>query len=136
MSEKDKIVHIILEHHPDAQAIYLFGSHGTAEERKDSDVDIAILLPPQQKNENDSLIFNDLCYELETLLAKDVDLSNLRQAPTVLQKEIIAAERRIYCADQYAADEFEMLTISYYQRLNEERAGIIKDVLEVGRIIV
>ena len=136
MSEKDKIVHIILEHQPNTQAIYLFGSHGTAEERKDSDVDIAILLPPQQKNENDSLIFNDLCYELETLLAKDVDLSNLRQAPTVLQKEIIAAERRIYCADQYAADEFEMLTISYYQRLNEERAGIIKDALEVGRIIV
>ena len=136
MSEKDEIVHIILEHQPNTQAIYLFGSHGTAEERKDSDVDIAILLPPQQKNENDSLIFNDLCYELETLLAKDVDLSNLRQAPTVLQKEIIAAERRIYCADQYAADEFEMLTISYYQRLNEERAGIIKDALEVGRIIV
>ncbi|NQU30232.1 MAG: nucleotidyltransferase domain-containing protein [Anaerolineae bacterium] len=136
MSEKDKIVHIILEHQPNTQAIYLFGSHGTAEERKDSDVDIAILLPPQQKNENDSLIFNDLCYELETLLAKDVDLSNLRQAPTVLQKEIIAAERRIYCGDLYAADEFEMLTISYYQRLNEERAGIIKDALEVGRIIV
>ena len=40
MSEKDKIVHIILEHQPNTQAIYLFGSHGTAEERKDSDVDI------------------------------------------------------------------------------------------------
>ena len=81
------------------------------------------------------MVLSDLHYELETLLNKDVDLTNLRQAPTVLQKEIIVADHRIYCANQYAADEFEMLTISYYQRLNEERAEIIQDALAVGRIV-
>ncbi|MEA3396520.1 MAG: nucleotidyltransferase domain-containing protein, partial [Chloroflexota bacterium] len=70
------------------------------------------------------------------LLKKKVDLINLRRVPTVLQKEVIAADRRIYHADEYAADEFEMLTLSYYQKLNEERAEIIEDALATGRFIV
>ncbi len=61
-----------------------------------------------------------------------MDLVNLRQVSTVFQKEIVMAERRIYCADQYAADEFEMLTISFYQKLNEERAGILAEGLRSG----
>lgn len=136
MSENDKIVRAVLKNYPAAQAIYIFGSHGALDEREDSDVDIGVLLAPQQSKATDFSTLSDLRFELESLLKKDVDLTNLRQAPTVLQKEIMAADRRIYCADQYAADEFEMLTISYYQRLNEERAGIIKDALAVGRFIV
>jgi uncharacterized protein len=57
------------------------------------------------------------------------------QVPTVLQKEVIMAERRILCADRYASDEFQMLTISYYQKLNEKRAEIIKDIFASGRIV-
>jgi uncharacterized protein len=64
-----------------------------------------------------------------------VDLINLRQVSTVLQKEVIAADRRIYLADEYAAAEFEMLTLSYYQKLNKERATIIRDALATGRFI-
>ena len=60
---------------------------------------------------------------------------NLRLASTVFQKEIIAADRRIYCADEYAADEFEMLTFSYYQKLNEERAGILDAAKRSGRFL-
>ena len=135
MKSNDKITKSILKHHPAAQAIYLFGSHGTEDEREDSDVDIAILLTPEESKNVETLVLSDLRYELETLLKKDVDLTNLRQAPTVLQKEIIVANRRVYCADEYAADEFEMLTISYYQRLNEERDEIIQDAIAVGRIV-
>ena len=141
MSEKDDIIRIIL-HYPDVQAVYLFGTYGTADERPDSDIDIAILLAPQQAKATGSLASSDLRFELEDLLKKKVDLINLRRVPTVLQKEVIAADRRIYpavseeCADEYAADEFEMLTLSYYQKLNEERADIIEDALASGRFIV
>lgn len=113
MNEHKKITRTILKHYPAAQAIYLFGSHGTLYERENSDVDIAILLPPQEAKEVGSLVLSDLLFELEKSLKRNIDLTNLRQAPTVLQKEIITADRRIYCADQYAADEFEMLIISY-----------------------
>ena len=40
------IVRLVLAHYPAAQGVYLFGSYGTADERPDSDVDVALLLPP------------------------------------------------------------------------------------------
>jgi len=136
VNETDVIVRRILKHYPTAQAIYFFGTHGTADEWPDSDVDIAVLLSPQRAKTARLLALSDLRFELEAWLKKEVDLINLRRVPTVLQKEVIAADRRIYQADEYAADEFEMLTLSYYQKLNEERAEIVEDALTTGRFIV
>ncbi len=135
MNEYKLITETILEHYPDTQAIYVYGTYGTADEWPDSDIDIAVLLPPKQAKEARYLAVSDLRFELEAALKRKVDLVNLRRVPTVLQKEVIAADRRIYCSDGYAADEFEMLTLSYYQKLNQERAEIIEDILETGRII-
>jgi predicted nucleotidyltransferase len=135
MKKYELIIDTILEHYPDTEAIYVYGTYGTADEWPDSDIDIAVLLPPKQAKEAQYLAVGDLRFELEAALDKKVDLVNLRRVPTVLQKEVIAAERRIYCSDAYAADEFEMLTLSYYQKLNQERAEIIEDALKTGRII-
>lgn len=129
------LVDIILAYYPEAQAIYLFGSYQTADEQPTSDVDIALLLPPQQAKAAGSLALSTLRSELEVYLERDVDLINLRQVSTVLQKEVIAAEHQIYLADEYAAAEFEMLTLSFYQKLNEERAAIIRDALTTRRFI-
>jgi hypothetical protein len=52
---------------------------------------------------------------------------------TVFQKEIIAAGRLIRCADRFAVDEFEMLVISLYQKLNEERREILESFFRTGR---
>jgi len=60
-------------------------------------------------------------------------LINLRLVSTVFQKEIVVADRRIFCADRYAADEFEMLTFSYYQKLNEERKQILEEFFKTGK---
>ncbi|MDT8301577.1 MAG: nucleotidyltransferase domain-containing protein [Sedimentisphaerales bacterium] len=134
MRETDKIITTVLKYYPDVQAVYLFGSYGTDETWADSDVDIALLLPYDKSPKAGSLLMSDLRFELEKLLRKNVDLINLRQVPTVLQKEVVIEDRRIYQADEYAADEFEMLTFSYYQKLNEERREILEDVLADGRI--
>lgn len=133
MKEWDEMIRIALEHFPKTQAIYLFGSYGTDQEWPESDVDIAVLLPPEEAKEVGSLVMSDLRFALESLLKKDVDLINLRRVPTVLQKEVIAADCRIYEGDRHAAEEFEMLTLSYYQKLNEERAEIVKSALSSGR---
>lgn len=133
MTDPAPIVNTILAHHPAVQAVYLFGSYGTADERPDSDVDIALLLSPEEAKKAKSLAMTELRSELEHLLGRAVDLINLRQVSTVLQKEIIAADRRIHDGDLRAAEEFEMLTLSYYQKLNEERAGIIESALAEGR---
>ena len=126
------IVGTLLAAYPATQAIYFFGSYGTENEWPDSDVDIALLLPPDEAKKTGVLVMSELHFALESLLKKDVDLINLRQVSTVFQKEIIMAERRIFCADDYAADEFEMLVLSLYQKLNEERAELLAEGLRSG----
>lgn len=133
MSQQSQLIQLILNTWPDTQAIYLFGSWGTEYERPQSDVDIAVLLPALQAKKAGSLILTDLHYALQSLLNREVDLINLRQAPTVLQKEVVMAGRRIYCIPGIVADEFELLVLALYQKLNEERAGILAEGMSSGR---
>ena len=135
MDNAGDIVQIILKHHPDIQAIYLFGTYAAGDEWPDSDVDIALLFDPQRAKTLEPLMLSEMPSELETLLGREADLINLHQAPTVLQKEVIASDRCIFKADGCSADEFEMMTLSNYQKLNEERKDIIKDGLAVGRFV-
>lgn len=122
----DELIKLCLNYLPKLQAIYMFGSYNTENEWPNSDVDIALLLP---YDFTENLYLTDLHQQLEQLYKKDVDLVNLRQVSTVFKKEIIMAERMIYCADKYKTDEFEMLTLSFYQKLNEERREILQEFL-------
>jgi predicted nucleotidyltransferase len=133
MNQQDEIIRLTKKHYPSTQAIYLFGSRAAGQDWPESDVDIALLLPPEEAKKAGSLQMSDLRFDLETFLGKEVDLINLRRVPTILQKEVIAADSRIYSGDQFAAEEFEMLTLSYYQKLNEERAEILAEALAGGR---
>lgn len=130
--QKELIIHETLAHFPSVQGIYLFGSYGTPDEWPDSDVDIALLLPPDEAERAGNLAFSDLHARLSILLKRDTDLLNARLVSTVFQKAIIFCEL-IYCADQCAVDEFEMLTLSYFQKLNEERAEILAEFRRTGR---
>ncbi len=130
---KDVIIRIILKHYPHVQGIYVFGSHDTEDEWPDSDIDIALLLPPRQSKETGLLALSSCRAMLADYMQKDVDLVNLRQVSTVFQKEIIATGRLLCCGNPYAVDEFEMLVISYYQKLNHERQEILDAFLKSGR---
>ncbi len=129
---KNLIIGTVLAHYPRVQGIYLFGSHGTEDEWPDIDVDIALLLPHEQSNRDRSLILSRCRIDLEDGLHKEVDVLNAREVSTVFQKELIGG-RLICCADRYAVDEFEMLVLSYYQKLNEERRVIVEAFLRTGR---
>jgi predicted nucleotidyltransferase len=128
-----RITRIVLAHYPNVQGVYLFGSYLTEDEWPDSDVDIALLLPPLEAKQVRQLAMSDCAAELARSLGRDVDLLNARNVSTVFQKEIVTKGRLIYCRDRYAVEEFEMLTLSFYQKLNEERAGIIESALADGR---
>ena len=128
------IIAPILAAHPDTQAIYLYGTWGTEYQRPDSDVDIAVLLPNTAAR---VVVFWEWCrLSVEVASAAKVeraDLINLHTVSVILRKEIIAAERRIYCVDENAVGEFEMLTLSFYQQLNRERREIVASGLSTGR---
>ncbi len=129
------ITNTILAFYPNIEAIYLFGTYQTEDEWPESDVDIALLFPPGPAKLIRDLPFGDCCIVLTDVLKKDIDLVNLRIVHTVLQHEIIQTGRIIYMKDEYTIDLFEMIVMSLYQKLNEERAGILKEIYQSGRIL-
>jgi len=129
------IQELVRQYHPDVQAIYRFGSSGTEYERTDSDLDIALLLPPDSARRAGALALGELHRALEAALRRDVDLINLRLAPAVLQAQIVVIGTRIFCTDPLLADEFELLVLALYQKLNQERAEIIAEGLRSGSFL-
>ena len=129
-SNVEYAIQTIVEALPDVAGIYIFGSAGTNFEKKDSDIDLAILtispiLPA---------FLWDLSQIIAVHLSKDVDLINLKDASTVFCFQIISTGKRVYCRDQAICDEFEMLAYSSYLRLNEERKEIIDAIKKRGQI--
>jgi predicted nucleotidyltransferase len=129
------IISTILRHYPRVQGVYLFGTYATAMERPDSDLDIALLLPPPEARKEKPFAFSACHDELESLTKRSVDLINLREINTVFQNEIITEGRAIYVADVAQIDTFEMNVLSAYQKLNEERADILKEIEASGRVL-
>lgn len=136
VSRSDPAVFIrkIYSAYPNTQAVYLYGSWGTKDQRHDSDLDLAVLLPPAEARTVDQSIWSSLRLAIARLAETEhADLINARQTSVMLRKEIVAANRRIHCSDENAADEFEMLTLSFYQKLNDERREIVASGLSDGR---
>ena len=67
----DEIIKIILQHHPKTQAIYLFGSYAFGQENKNSDVDIAILLPHDEAKKILSFTMSKVLSDLSSFLTAD-----------------------------------------------------------------
>jgi len=136
MNKHQVIIGPVLNSYPDTQAIYLFGSCHTENERPDSDIDIALLMPIETAKLVKLREWLDLSVAIMRAVGREkVDLINLRQVNTVFRKEIVMADRRIYCADEDAANEFEMLTLSLYQQLQIERKGIIEEIIRSGSVL-
>ena len=133
--ELEGIVSIVQNHYPRVEGIYLFGTFGTAMERSDSDLDLALLLSPEEARSENGLAFSSCRDDLEARTGRSVDLINLREANTVFQNEIITEGRLIYLADEAKTDAFEMKVMSAYQKLNEERSGILKEIDATGRVL-
>ncbi|MBI5638934.1 MAG: nucleotidyltransferase domain-containing protein [Nitrospirae bacterium] len=132
---KEAIVDTVLSFYPDVEAIYLFGTYLTQDEHKGSDVDIAVLFSPSKAKTLRNLALTECSRLLEDVLKRTVDLINIRLVNTVFQAEIIREGRLIYSQNEYVVDEFEMNVTSAYQKLQEERADILKDIMETGRIL-
>jgi len=131
--EPMQLVASIKQCFPAVQGIYLFGSFATASVSTESDVDIALLLPHQIARQSGNLVLSNLQMRLEQQLNRTVDLINLRLVSTVLQMQVVETGQLLDRADPYAIAEFEMLTLSFYQKLNEERKEILQVFWETGR---
>ena len=127
------IVRILTEAYPELEAVYVYGTAAGDAMGKDSDVDIAALLPRRVAGSTGALAMSDARFRLEEALGRRVDLLNARIAPIVLQKEIIAGGICVQAWSQHAVEEFEMLVLSLYGKLNEERREIVAQFRETRR---
>jgi len=109
-----------------AELIYLFGSYAKGKERPDSDLDLAFLSSKEIDDYQRFLTAQKLASKLNI----EVDLIDLKKASTVFKAQIIQG-KLLYAEDKKQQQEFEMLTLKKYARLNEERKEII-DKIERG----
>lgn len=121
----DRVNRLVVDAHPDAQAVYRYGTWGTAAARPDSDIDIAVLLPHGAALRVDGWRWHLLAVEIAgAVRAEHADLINLRRADTSFQAEILRTARLTYRGDDRGRLAFEALVLSMHQKLNAERAGI------------
>ena len=114
------------------QAVYLHGSWGTEFERADSDIDLALLCQtPIGLNQQ---IRIEQALRLHVAAGVEIDLADLRHADSVFAAHVVTEGRRLLVADRPATEQFEMLALAKYARLNEERAGILSDIKARGTI--
>lgn len=124
----DKVINILNKKIEGIICIYIFGSYLKSTYKKDSDIDIAFL--------SEEKINNIKRWEISSILAdelkRDIDLIDLRSASTVMKAQIVFKGSSIYESDKNKREMFEMLALSDYARLNEERKEIIERIKREG----
>jgi len=106
-----------------AELIYLFGSYASGKVRDDSDLDLAFLTSKEIDDHQRFLTAQKLASKLNI----DVDLIDLSRASTVFKAQIIQG-KLLYARSKTQEQEFELLSLKKYARLNEERKKIIEKI--------
>jgi len=124
------IVSVLRSEFADLQLVLLFGSHARGAVTPASDVDVALLVQGTMP----AARLAELRDGLALALVRDVHLVDLRAATTVLRHEIAHTGEVLYSVGGGAVEAFLDFVLSDYVRLNEARAGILRDVRERGRV--
>lgn len=124
------IVSAVADEIPDVLAIYRYGSAGSAYQRTDSDIDIAILAGHRLSFKE----ISDLSRDLAIATDSEIDLHDIRALPVTLRVQIVLDGTRLYGSGKTQVDAYETLVLSEYVRLNEERREILNDIQKRGQI--
>ena len=127
---RQNVVRLLRTAVPGLQLALLYGSHARGDATPASDVDVAVLAPgplaPALAAETREV--------LEHALGRDVHLVDLRTASTVLRHEVTRHGEVLHTDGSDAVEQFLDFALRDYVRLNEERAGILQDIRERGRV--
>ncbi|MDA3809731.1 MAG: nucleotidyltransferase domain-containing protein [Spirochaetaceae bacterium] len=121
MSDSRKIIDILNELNIDF--LYQFGSSVTGREHSNSDIDLAFY--SQEIYDNYKIFL--LAQDLSRTLGKEIDLVQLRLANTVFQKEVLSKSLVLFEKEKSKREEYEMILLKKYTRLNEERQEILEN---------
>ena len=69
-------------------------------------------------------------------LKKKIDVVDLFGANTILRAEVAYHGKRVYCADDYRADLFQVTAIAQLLSLDEEQSELLNDIRKRGSILL
>ena len=95
----------------DIVAVYLFGSHASAEETARSDIDLGVIYREDCELMAELTLEAEICRVLGT---ERLDLVNLNKARIGLQFRAIQSGDVIYCADDLARADFVEMVLDRY----------------------
>lgn len=113
---------------PDVMAVYVFGSTARGDERRDSDVDIAVLLPPGQRLSGKLA----LAARLHNTTGREVDIVDLRQANNFLRMEVLRQGRQVLNADPERVLAWEGRAMGEYAQHRTAIQDIMRDFRHTG----
>lgn len=107
-SLKNKIIDICKKE-KNILTVYIFGSYGTNYQRKDSDLDLAILFAKSPEVMRQM----ELAGKFELKLGIEVDLINLNKADIILKHDVITKGEKIYSQDDIRTADFKEHVFKY-----------------------
>lgn len=121
------------------QAAYVFGSVATGRARRDSDVDVAVLLTRPLKAERALTYRLKLMNDLGSALGRsDVDLVMLNDAPPLLAHRVLSKGRLVFERSRSVRVRFQVRTASRYFDLLpmfETHIRYLKKRVRAGRVV-
>lgn len=111
----------------EVEIAYLFGSYATGEERKTSDIDIAIVAPELTLDH-----YMKLWAKITNVLGTEkIELVTLNDKPATFRYQVIKEGKVIYCRDEGLLNDFEMKAWQGYMDFKHIR-GIYRRHLYEG----
>jgi predicted nucleotidyltransferase len=103
-------------------AVYLYGSILNTSFNQESDIDIAVIT----EDRIDPVNLYDIGADLSVLTKRDIHLVDFVAATDTLRIEILKNKNVIFCNNDEKRLYYEMIALTSYQKLNEERKIVIR----------
>jgi predicted nucleotidyltransferase len=104
-----------LKSRPDVQAAYIFGSVATGRARRDSDIDVGVLVSDKVMRGDPFQYRLELMTDLMSILKRDdVDLILLNEAPPLLAHRVLKNGKLIFERSASARVAFQVRTVNRY----------------------
>jgi uncharacterized protein len=113
---------------PDAWAVYAYGSFARGEEWPESDLDIAVLLPPSGRIPD----LLELVGAISERVRRNVDVVDLRRVGDVLRREVLDSGRILFESDPENVLAWEASAMSRYGHYREEVRDLLDDFRRTG----
>jgi len=120
-----RIISRIRESIPNVAGIYAYGSRVNGPTHPESDLDIALLLPPGESVAIETLA--QLEGDLEAIAGCAVEVAVLDRGRSVVHcKEVVSTGVLLFVGDALAVEAFEMQVFAEYASFCEDRASVLK----------